>query len=154
MRILAQPFVMGRSIAEALERASRDEVSSSRYSFDMLGEAARTAAHAQRHFDAYGEAIAAVGKVAAGRGPIAGPGVSIKLSALHPRYEPAQADRVRKDLTPRVLELAHLSRDAGIGLTLDAEEAERLDVSLDVLETVSADAALGEWDGLGLAVQA
>ncbi|GAB4376488.1 MAG: bifunctional proline dehydrogenase/L-glutamate gamma-semialdehyde dehydrogenase PutA [Kiloniellaceae bacterium] len=154
MRILGRQFVMGRSIEEALERAKANEKKGYRYSYDMLGEAARTAADARRYFEAYRKAIAAIGKVAAGRGPIDAPGISIKLSALHPRYQFSQRDRVMAELVPQLKALALEAKALDIGLTVDAEEADRLDLSLDVIEAVSGDPDLAGWNGLGLAVQA
>ncbi|MCZ6862838.1 MAG: bifunctional proline dehydrogenase/L-glutamate gamma-semialdehyde dehydrogenase PutA [Alphaproteobacteria bacterium] len=154
MRILGRQFVMGRTIEEALGRARPDEAAGYRHSFDMLGEAARTAADAERYFSAYAGAIAAIGAAAGDRGPIDGPGISIKLSALHPRYEYAQRQRVLDELVPRITELAMLAMDEGIGLTIDAEEADRLDLSLDVFERLFGNTGLGGWDGLGIAVQA
>src|SRR5262249_51345509 len=106
MRILGRQFVMGRTIDEALERARSSERKGYRYSYDMLGEAARTMADADRYFGAYETAIAAIGRAAAGRGPIDGPGISVKLSALHPRYEFAQHERVMSELVPRLIALA------------------------------------------------
>ncbi|MGE0723695.1 MAG: bifunctional proline dehydrogenase/L-glutamate gamma-semialdehyde dehydrogenase PutA [Alphaproteobacteria bacterium] len=154
MRILGRQFVMGRTIREALERARPAERAGYRHSYDMLGEAARTAADAERYLRSYERAIAAIGAEAGGRGPIDAPGISIKLSAIHPRYEFAQADRVRRELTPRLIALAAQARAVGIGLTVDAEEADRLDLSLDLIEAVAGDPSLAGWDGLGLAVQA
>jgi RHH-type proline utilization regulon transcriptional repressor/proline dehydrogenase/delta 1-pyrroline-5-carboxylate dehydrogenase len=144
---------MGRTIGEALERARPDEAKGYRYSYDMLGEAARTMADAERYFASYQGAIKAIGKAAAGRGPIDSPGISVKLSALHPRYEFAQRDRVLGELLPRLEALAAEARDQGIGLTVDAEEADRLDLSLDVIEAVSGMPGLKGWDGLGFVVQ-
>jgi RHH-type proline utilization regulon transcriptional repressor/proline dehydrogenase/delta 1-pyrroline-5-carboxylate dehydrogenase len=153
MRILGRQFVMGRTIGEALERARSDEAKGYRYSYDMLGEAARTMADAERYFAAYQGAIKAIGKAAAGRGPIDSPGISVKLSALHPRYEFGQRDRVLGELLPRLEALAAAARDQDIGLTVDAEEADRLDLSLDVIEAVSGMPGLKGWDGLGFVVQ-
>jgi RHH-type proline utilization regulon transcriptional repressor/proline dehydrogenase/delta 1-pyrroline-5-carboxylate dehydrogenase len=153
MRILGKQFVMGRDIEEALERAEASEARGYRYSYDMLGEAARTAADAQRYFEAYQGAIAAIGKAAKGKGPIASPGISIKLSALHPRYEFAQRKRVMDELVPRIVALGEAAKKFDIGFTIDAEEAERLDLSLDVIEAVSAAPSLAGWNGLGLAIQ-
>ena len=153
MRILGRQFVMGRSIQEALERAKGDEARGYRHSYDMLGEAARTEADALRYFESYKAAILAIGKAAAGRDVVASPGISVKLSALHPRYELAKTARVMAEVVPRLLELAQMAKAAEIGLTVDAEEADRLDLQLDVLEAVSGDASLAEWDGLGLALQ-
>jgi RHH-type transcriptional regulator, proline utilization regulon repressor / proline dehydrogenase / delta 1-pyrroline-5-carboxylate dehydrogenase len=155
MRILGGQFVMGRMIAEALERAREAERHGYRYSYDMLGEAARTTPDAARYFTAYEEAIAAIGRASgAARGIAEAPGISVKLSALHPRYEMAQRARVLAELSPRLLALARHARDAGIGFTIDAEEADRLELSLDLFETLALAPELTGWDGLGLAVQA
>ncbi|NIR29872.1 MAG: bifunctional proline dehydrogenase/L-glutamate gamma-semialdehyde dehydrogenase PutA [Gammaproteobacteria bacterium] len=153
MRILGRQFVMGRTIQEALRRARDDEARGYVHSFDMLGEAARTAEDANTYLERYHSAVTTIGKYAGGRGPVDGPGISVKLSALHPRFEFAQRPRVMDALTSRLLELAQHARDAGIGLTVDAEEADRLEFTLDVLEAVSGDRSLAGWDGLGLAVQ-
>ena len=154
MRIMARQFVMGRTIGEALDRARDDVTDGYRHSFDMLGEAARTMADADAYFDAYRDAIAAVGKSAEGGDSVANPGISVKLSGLHPRYEIGQRDRVMSELADRIVALGAAARDAGIGMTIDAEEADRLDVSFDLLEHVSGHPALSGWDGLGLALQA
>ena len=154
MRILGRQFVMGRTIEEALERTREAERHGWRHSYDMLGEAARTAADAAGYRAAYRHAIAALGRAAAGRDPVEAPGISVKLSALHPRYETAQRERVLADLTPVLLDLAGDASRAGIGLTIDAEEADRLDLSLDLVEMLALAPDLAQWDGLGLAVQA
>jgi len=154
MRVLARQFVMGRTIGEALARAATTEGRRWRYSFDMLGEAARTAVDAARYMHAYRDAIGAIGRASAGRGPVEGPGISVKLSALHPRYEPLQAARCVPALIDALRALAGAARDGGVGLTMDAEEAARLEISLDVFKAVLADASLAGWDGLGLAIQA
>jgi RHH-type proline utilization regulon transcriptional repressor/proline dehydrogenase/delta 1-pyrroline-5-carboxylate dehydrogenase len=154
IRILGRQFVMGRTINEALKRAGTGRNKAYRYSFDMLGEAALTQNDAERYVDAYAAAIETVGKAAGGKGPYAAPGISIKLSALHPRYCYAQRDRVLRELVPRLVGLVELARDAGIGLTIDAEEAERLDLSLDVIEAVVHRMGPTPWQGFGLAVQA
>jgi delta-1-pyrroline-5-carboxylate dehydrogenase (PutA C-terminal domain) len=154
MRILARQFVMGRTIGEALERAQPMEKRGYRHSYDMLGEAARTLKDAQRYFAAYRDAIAAIGQAAMGKGVIESPGISVKLSALHPRYEFGKRDRVMAELVPPLKALALDASGLNISLTIDAEEADRLDVSLDVIEALSGDTALAEWNGLGLAVQA
>ncbi|HVC56178.1 MAG TPA: bifunctional proline dehydrogenase/L-glutamate gamma-semialdehyde dehydrogenase PutA [Stellaceae bacterium] len=158
MRILADQFIMGRTIEEALQRAraaSRSEGRHGyRHSFDMLGEAARTSADAARYRAAYQHAIAALAREAAGRPIAAAPGLSVKLSALHPRYEMAQHGRVMAELLPSLLGLAREARAAGIGLTIDAEEADRLELSLDLVEALALTPDLAGWDGLGLAVQA
>jgi RHH-type proline utilization regulon transcriptional repressor/proline dehydrogenase/delta 1-pyrroline-5-carboxylate dehydrogenase len=120
----------------------------------MLGEAARTAPDAARYLAAYRHAIGAVGRASAGRGPVEGPGVSVKLSALHPRYEALQGDRCGPTLVAALGALAREAKALNIGLTVDAEEAERLELSLDIFAAVRADPALADWDGLGLAVQA
>jgi RHH-type proline utilization regulon transcriptional repressor/proline dehydrogenase/delta 1-pyrroline-5-carboxylate dehydrogenase len=154
MRILGRQFVMGRNIEEALERARILEKKGFRYSYDMLGEAARTMADAERYDLAYQQAIRAIGGVAKGKGPIESPGISVKLSALHPRYEFAKRARVMTELVPRLAKLARMAKEVGIGFTVDAEEAERLDLSLDVIEAVSGDPTLAGWNGFGLAIQA
>ena len=154
MRIMGHQFVMGRTIKEALDRADEKENRIYRYSYDMLGEAALTQPDAERYHKAYKDAIAALGK----RGPfndvLDAPSISIKLSALHPRYEVAKRDRVHAELTPKLLELAQLAMKNGIGLTVDAEEADRLEISLEVIAAVHADKSLDGWNGYGLAVQA
>jgi RHH-type transcriptional regulator, proline utilization regulon repressor / proline dehydrogenase / delta 1-pyrroline-5-carboxylate dehydrogenase len=154
MRILGRQFVMGRTIEEALERAREPERQRYRHSYDMLGEAARTAADAQRYFAAYEHAIAAVGRSTASQDIAEAPGISVKLSALHPRYEMAQHDRVLAEMPPLLLDLARHARRVDIGLTIDAEEADRLELSLDLFETLALAPELAGWDGLGLAVQA
>jgi RHH-type proline utilization regulon transcriptional repressor/proline dehydrogenase/delta 1-pyrroline-5-carboxylate dehydrogenase len=154
MRMMGEQFVAGQSISEALANARRLEARGFRYSYDMLGEAAMTAADAARFLAEYEQAIQAVGRAGAGRGPYAGPGVSVKLSALHPRYRRAQRERVMAELLPVLRHLCTLAGELGIGLNIDAEEADRLDISLDLLEAVCLDPALAGWDGLGFVVQA
>ncbi len=154
MRILGRQFVIGRTIEEAIEHARQAERHGYRHSYDMLGEAARTAADAARYFTAYDHAIAAIGRSAANRDIAEAPGISVKLSALHPRYEMAQRDRVLREMSPRLLDLARHARRAGIGFTIDAEEADRLDLSLDLVEELALASDLAGWDGLGVAVQA
>jgi RHH-type proline utilization regulon transcriptional repressor/proline dehydrogenase/delta 1-pyrroline-5-carboxylate dehydrogenase len=154
MRILAGQFIMGRTIDEALVRAREAERQGYRHSFDMLGEAARTMADAVRYRESYEGAIGAIGKEAGGRNIEEAPGVSVKLSALHPRYEMAQRERAMHELLPSLLGLARQARDAGIGFTIDAEEADRLELSLDLVEALALAPELAGWDGLGLAVQA
>ena len=148
MRLLGSHFVIGETIGEALHRARGH--ADLRYSFDMLGEGARTAADAQNYFDAYAAAIAAIG--ATGGGPAAG--ISVKMSALHPRYEAMSRRRVLAELTPRLVELARLAKSADLQFTVDAEEADRLELSLEIVGAVLEDASLAGWDGFGLAVQA
>ena len=154
MRIVGRQFVMGRNINEALERARPAEARGYRHSFDMLGEAARTASDARRYMEAYLHAIDRVGACAAAHDLLSGPGVSVKLSALHPRYEVMQRERVLSELAPRFVELCERARARGIALTMDAEEADRLELSLDVFEAAARASTLSGWDGLGLAVQA
>ncbi len=154
MRIIGRQFVIGRTIEEALELSRETEAQGYRYSYDMLGEAARTAADAERYFDSYTHAIAAIGKAGGGRGIVDGPGISVKLSALHPRFEYAQRRRVMEELVPKLKNLAHRAREADIGLCVDSEEADRLEPWLDVFEAAYADPRLDDWAGFGLAVQA
>ncbi|WP_290594841.1 MULTISPECIES: bifunctional proline dehydrogenase/L-glutamate gamma-semialdehyde dehydrogenase PutA [unclassified Arenimonas] len=154
MKIMGHQFVMGRTIAEALERSRKGEQAKYLYSFDMLGEAAFTQADADRYFRAYRDAIGAIGAGGPFPDVFAAPSISVKLSALHPRYELAKRARVQAELTPRVLELARLAKSHGIGFTIDAEESERLELSLDVIAGAFADPTLDGWEGYGLAVQA
>lgn len=154
MRIIGHQFVMGRTIGEALERSARKDNDRYRYSFDMLGEAALTEDDADRYFDAYRDAIAAIGKSSRGDDLIASPSISVKLSALHPRYEYAQRGRVMQELLPRLLELCRLARDENVPVTIDAEESYRLELSLELFEAAARDTSLNDYDGLGLAVQA
>jgi len=155
MRIMAEQFIVGETIERAIERARPAEALGYRFSYDMLGEAARTAGDAERYLAAYEQAIDAVGRAADGAAPIeARPGISIKLSALDPRYEVAQARRVFGELLPRIESLAERAAAAGIPVTLDAEEADRLELSLELFARLARHPALAGWDGLGLAVQA
>ncbi|MEC9361883.1 MAG: bifunctional proline dehydrogenase/L-glutamate gamma-semialdehyde dehydrogenase PutA [Pseudomonadota bacterium] len=156
MRMMGSQFVMGRDIGEALRESHGREHRRYLHSFDMLGEAALTAGDAERYLGAYRDAIVAIGRDAASlpADVFRRPGISVKLSALHPRYEFAQRARVLAELTPRLHELAVLARAHNVGLTVDAEEADRLELSLDIFEQVRGDAALHGWEGLGLAVQA
>ncbi|MGA9854079.1 MAG: bifunctional proline dehydrogenase/L-glutamate gamma-semialdehyde dehydrogenase PutA [Gammaproteobacteria bacterium] len=155
MRIMGHQFVMGRTIEEALKRAASTENRAYRHSYDMLGEAALTATDAQRYFDDYTRAIDAIGaSVGKDMDVFAAPGISVKLSALHPRYELAQRERVMRELTPKLLALAERAAKHGMGMTVDAEETDRLDLSLDLIETVYRSPTLNGWEGLGLAVQA
>jgi RHH-type proline utilization regulon transcriptional repressor/proline dehydrogenase/delta 1-pyrroline-5-carboxylate dehydrogenase len=154
MRIMGHQFVMGRTIEEALERSVEGDNRLFRYSFDMLGEAAMTTEDALRYLEAYSHAIAQVG---AARGDLpdeAAPGISVKLSALFPRYEFAQRERVLAELAPRLLQLAAQARDARVALTVDAEEADRLELSLELIERVLQAPFMVGWGGFGLAVQA
>ncbi len=154
MRIMGHQFVMGRTIGEALARSRKGANAAYRYSFDMLGEAALTAHDADRYLRAYAGAIDAIGASARFEDEIAAPSISVKLSALHPRYEPAQRRRVLAELAPRLLDLARRARRHRIGLTVDAEEADRLELSLDVIEAAWSDPSLAGWDGFGIVVQA
>ena len=154
MRLLGRQFVTGETIDEALERARECEARGYRYSYDMLGEAALTDADARRYLAAYETAINAIGAASAGRGIVAGPGISVKLSALHPRYSLAQRDRVLAELLPRLHGLCLRAKSFDIGLNIDAEESERLGLSLDLVEDLLRDPALAGWDGLGVVVQA
>src|SRR5580692_4008272 len=153
MRIIGGEFVVGRSIEEALARSAR-EADVGLCSFDMLGEGARTQADAQRYLASYEHAIAVIGAAAAGREPHEASSISIKLSALEPRYTLLQHERVMRRLVPQTLALARQAAGLNIQLTIDAEEADRLDLSLDVIEALAQDAATKDWPGLGLAVQA
>ena len=153
MRIIGGEFVVGRSIEEALARSAR-EPEVALCSFDMLGEGARTQQDAQRYLESYEHAIDVIGAAAAGRPPQEVSSISIKLSALESRYSLLQRERVMKRLVPLVSALAHRAADLGIQFTIDAEEADRLDLSLDVIEALAKDSATRHWPGLGLAVQA
>jgi RHH-type proline utilization regulon transcriptional repressor/proline dehydrogenase/delta 1-pyrroline-5-carboxylate dehydrogenase len=151
MRLMGGHFVFGETIEAAIGRAhGRREC----FSYDMLGEGARTAEDAERYFEAYAHAIRVIGESAGDSHLPARPGISIKLSALHPRYEAISRDRVLRELPPRVLELARLAKDRDLAFTIDAEEADRLELSLDVIARVVEDPSLSGWDGFGLAVQA
>ena len=154
MRIMGHQFVMGRNIDEALLRSKTKDAARFRYSFDMLGEAALTGADAERYFEAYRDAIGSIGKSSDAADIAAAPSISVKLSALHPRYLYTQHRRVMQELVPTLTELAVAAERAGIALTVDAEEADRLELSLDVFAAVFADRRLGNYHGLGLAVQA
>ncbi|MFM8454766.1 MAG: bifunctional proline dehydrogenase/L-glutamate gamma-semialdehyde dehydrogenase PutA [Gammaproteobacteria bacterium] len=154
MKILGRQFVMAETIQEGLTRAQKKEEKGYRYSYDMLGEAAKTEEDAASYFKAYQAAIQAIAKNAQGRGPILEAGVSVKLSALHPRYEITQKALVMDELYPRLLKLAQEAKTANINFTIDAEEADRLEISMDLLEKLSFDSTLTGWNGLGLAVQA
>lgn len=153
MRLMGEQFVTGQTISAAIANSRKREAQGFRYSYDMLGEAAITASDAQGYYDAYEQAIHAIGKAAQGKGIYEGPGISIKLSALHPRYARSQRDRVMEELLPRLLSLVRLAQSYDIGVNIDAEEADRLDVSLDILEAVCFDPELSGWHGIGFVVQ-
>lgn len=155
MRIMGHQFVMGRDIQAAIKRSQKEANRVYRYSFDMLGEAALTDADAQRYMRAYADAIQVLGESREGAAADdSAPSISVKLSALFPRYEFAQRERVLSELTPRLRQLAEFARKASVALTMDAEEADRLQLSLEVFENVYRDPGLADWQGLGLAVQA
>ncbi|MCA7941226.1 trifunctional transcriptional regulator/proline dehydrogenase/L-glutamate gamma-semialdehyde dehydrogenase [Burkholderia cepacia] len=153
MRLMGEQFVTGETISEALANSRKYEARGFRYSYDMLGEAATTEEDAQRYYASYEQAIHAIGKAAGGRGIYEGPGISIKLSALHARYSRSQQDRTMSELLPRVRALALLARRYDIGLNIDAEEADRLELSLDLLEALCFDPDLAGWNGIGFVVQ-
>ncbi len=155
MKIMGHQFVMGRNIGEALRRAMKSTDLPYRYSFDMLGESALTATDAQRYLDNYHDGIKSIAEGPQIDAPdvFAAPGISVKLSALHPRYEYSQEERVMAELVPAVLELAKHAKDVGIGLTIDSEEAHRLEMWLGIFERVYRDPALSGWEGFGVALQ-
>ncbi len=155
MKLMAEQFVMGRNINDALQRAASDDQAKYRHSYDMLGEAAMTAADAERYFVSYQDAIKAISStVRPGQSVVEAPGISVKLSALHPRYELAHRDRVMQELLPKITKLAAMAQEGGIGLTLDAEETERLELSLELFAAVYGNARFAGYEGIGLAVQA
>ena len=154
MRLMGEQFVTGETIAEALANAGSMENRGFRYSYDMLGEAALTEEDAKRYLASYEQAIHAIGKASHGRGIYEGPGISIKLSALHPRYSRAQYDRVMEELYPTLLGLTQLAKQYDIGINIDAEEADRLEISLDLLEKLCFDPSLADWNGIGFVIQA
>ncbi|MFN3281996.1 MAG: bifunctional proline dehydrogenase/L-glutamate gamma-semialdehyde dehydrogenase PutA, partial [Tabrizicola sp.] len=154
MKEMGRNFVLGETIDKAMDRAEELEARGYTYSYDMLGEAARTEADARRYHLAYSRAITAIARAAKGNDIRTNPGISVKLSALHPRYEVAKRDRVMEELVPRVRALASLAKAAGLGFNIDAEEADRLALSLEVIEATLSDPALKGWDGFGVVVQA
>ncbi|WP_369790664.1 trifunctional transcriptional regulator/proline dehydrogenase/L-glutamate gamma-semialdehyde dehydrogenase [Rouxiella sp. WC2420] len=154
MRLMGEQFVTGETIAQALANARKHEDKGFRYSYDMLGEAALTEKDAQAYLVSYQQAIHAIGKASNGRGIYEGPGISIKLSALHPRYSRAQYDRVMEELYPRLLSLTLQARQYDIGINIDAEEADRLEISLDLLEKLCFEPELAGWNGIGFVIQA
>ncbi|MEM9632212.1 MAG: bifunctional proline dehydrogenase/L-glutamate gamma-semialdehyde dehydrogenase PutA [Pseudomonadota bacterium] len=154
MKEMGRQFVLGETIAEAVKRGAKKEAEGYTYSYDMLGEAALTAKDADAFYKSYGDAIDNLAPLCRSEDIRNNPGISIKLSALHPRYEVGQRERVMSELVDRTLLLAQKARDAGMGLNIDAEEADRLDLSLDVIEAVLRDPSLSGWDGFGVVVQA
>jgi RHH-type proline utilization regulon transcriptional repressor/proline dehydrogenase/delta 1-pyrroline-5-carboxylate dehydrogenase len=154
MKEMGRQFVLGETIEAAMRRAAELEARGFTYSYDMLGEAARTEADARRYHLSYSRAITAIAGAARSADIRANPGISVKLSALHPRYEVAKRDRAMTELVPRVRALAGLAKAANLGFNIDAEEADRLALSLEIAEAVLADPALAGWDGFGVVVQA
>ncbi|OAN79109.1 bifunctional proline dehydrogenase/L-glutamate gamma-semialdehyde dehydrogenase [Sulfitobacter pontiacus] len=154
MKEMGRQFVLGENINAAMERAKGMEKKGYTYSYDMLGEAARTESDAKRYHLSYSRAISAIATACVHKDSRKNPGISVKLSALHPRYEVAQEASVMRDLVPRLRALALLAKSAGMGLNVDAEEADRLGLSLDVMEKVLSEPALSGWDGFGIVVQA
>ena len=154
MRMMGEQFVTGETIEEALEHAEKLEEKGFRYSYDMLGEAALTEQDADRYLEDYTQAIHAIGKASQDKDVYTGPGISIKLSALHPRYQRSQIARVHDELYPKILDLAILAKDYNIGLNIDAEEADRLEISLELLERLCFEPALADWKGIGFVIQA
>src|SRR5580704_14649769 len=154
MRLMGSHFVLGETIEAALARARPHSAHAPRYSFDMLGEGARTADDATRYFNSYASAIEAIGRSAGHRPLPDRPGISVKLSALHPRYEAVSHARVMTELVPRLVDLAQRAKAHDLNFTVDAEEADRLELSLDVIAAALSDTSLEGWDGFGLAIQA
>jgi RHH-type proline utilization regulon transcriptional repressor/proline dehydrogenase/delta 1-pyrroline-5-carboxylate dehydrogenase len=154
MRLMGNHFVLGETIEAALSRAQPQSSRHQRYSFDMLGEGARTKGDAVRYFDSYASAIEAIGGTAGDRSLPDRPGISVKLSALHPRFEAVSRARVMNELVPRLIDLARQAKSYDLNFTVDAEEADRLELSLDVIAAAFGDSSLAGWDGFGLAVQA
>jgi len=153
MRMLGNQFVTGQTIEEAIKNGAANEARGYRYSYDMLGEAALTEADAANYYKSYEMAIHAIGKASNGRGIKNGPGISVKLSALHPRYSRAQHARVMQELLPRLRQLVLLAKQYNIGLNIDAEEADRLELSLDLMEAMAFDPELAGFEGIGFVVQ-
>ncbi|MEP3345732.1 MAG: bifunctional proline dehydrogenase/L-glutamate gamma-semialdehyde dehydrogenase PutA [Litoreibacter sp.] len=154
MKEMGRQFVLGETIENAMSRAQTEEAEGYTYSYDMLGEAARTDADALSYYHAYADAITAIAKAATQDDIRSNPGISVKLSALYARYEAPQRDGVMEILLPRLRDLCRLAANGGVGLNIDAEEADRLDISLDVIEATLDDAELAGWDGFGVVVQA
>ncbi len=157
MKIMGKQFVMGETIVDATIRAAEKEQQGYVYSYDMLGEGARTMADAERYLKSYQDAIEVIGQAAQKSGkndPRRVPGISVKLSAIHPRYEFSHKSRVMAEIVPKLMTLCLQAKKYNIGLTVDAEESERLDISLDIIEAVFTDSSLGDWQGFGMALQA
>jgi RHH-type proline utilization regulon transcriptional repressor/proline dehydrogenase/delta 1-pyrroline-5-carboxylate dehydrogenase len=153
MKIMGKQFVMGETIEDAVKRAQEKEKFGYVYSYDMLGEGARTSADADHYYKAYADAIEVIGKAGAGKGPRLSPGISVKLSAIHPRYDFLKYGKAKPELCERLKKLCLQAKKHNIGLTVDAEESERLEISLDIIEEVFSDPDLGDWQGFGIAVQ-
>jgi len=153
MKIMGKQFVMGKNIEDALTRSKSDEKSSYRHSFDMLGEGARTDEDAENYFKNYEMAIDAIGKFSSGRDVISSPGISVKLSAIHPRFNYSQRDTCVPEISEKLLHLAQKCSHYNIGMTVDAEEAHRLEITLKVIENVFSDSSLKTWEGFGFALQ-
>ncbi len=151
---LADEFILGSSIDKALQNAKVLEEKGYRYSYDMLGEAAMTAKDAERYLQSYKHAIHALARISQGKDIHTSPGISVKLSALHPRFEYAQKHRVMEELTPKVIELAQLCKESQIAMTIDAEEADVLELTMDVIQKVLSSSSLDGWNGFGIVVQA
>lgn len=154
MRLMGEQFVTGETIAQALANSRKMEEKGFSYSYDMLGEAALTAADVDAYMLSYQQAIQAIGQASNGRGIYEGPGISLKLSALHPRYSRAQYEQVMDELYPRLKKLTLLARQYDIGINIDAEEADRLEISLDLLEKLCFEPELNDWNGIGFVIQA
>ncbi len=154
MRIMGGQYVLGRTIQEAIQKGTSGNRPGTRFSFDMLGEGARTERDAQRYYDSYADAIRQIVATSAGASVVQANGISVKLSALHPRYEYRQKQRVMQELLPRVKALAMMAKEGRVGFSIDAEECDRLDLSLDIFEALARDQELQGWDGLGFVLQA
>ena len=154
MKIMGQQYVLGRDIEEAIKRGRKENTPGTRFSFDMLGEGARTMKDAERYYHAYMDAIREIGKREDKDNVIEANGISVKFSALHPRYQYVQEERVMNEMVPRIRELALEAKKFGLGFSIDAEEADRLDISLDIFESLARDPELLGWDGLGFVLQA
>ena len=154
MREMGRQFVLGQDIKAAMARAAKMEARGYTYSYDMLGEAAMTAADAARYAEAYARAIDAISAACTSDEIAANPGISVKLSALHPRYLATHRDQVLAELVPDLVKLAQMAKAHDLNFTVDAEEVDRLELSLDVIDRAFADPSLAGWDGFGLAIQA
>jgi len=156
MRIMGEQFVLGRTVDAAIKRGKKmiREDEAAHFSFDMLGEGARTAKDAERYLEAYRNSIRSIDDATEGHPPELENGVSVKLSALHPRFEAVNTERVMEEMYPRILELCQMAHKRGIHLCIDAEEADRLVLQLQIVDKLAREPSLEGWKGLGLAVQA